>query len=176
MADSRENTTVLGPDATFKGEMTFEGSAHIRGTFEGTVTSEGELHVDGGANVKATVKAQTISVDGKVEGDLNAGDRLELLARAEVKGDIICKTLVVVQGAAFKGHVTVGPDAATPTRADKPVLSAKPTRLPRVKPEGEWMADPVVAAPAVRVPEWAGQGASTAKPAWMTGAEEPKSE
>ena len=70
MAESRENTTILGPDATFKGEMTFEGSAHIRGTFEGTVTSEGELHVDGGANVKATVKAQTISVDGKVEGDL----------------------------------------------------------------------------------------------------------
>lgn len=181
--DTSETVSILGPLATFKGEFTFEGNARIQGTVEGTISSTGEVRVEQGGFVKGNIYAATICIDGKVEGDLTATERLELLSHAEAKGDIACRTLVVVQGAAFVGHVNVGPDVNTSPRAERASGTARAgsalARPVRSKPDADWSPEvsmPLtgVASPVTRIPEWAGQGAQIARPAWMTG--EPKQE
>lgn len=169
--DVRDSISILGTSATFKGEFAFEGDARILGQVEGTIASKGEVRIDQGGHVKGNIHAAVISVDGKVEGDLTATDRLELLANADVRGDILTKSLVVVQGAAFVGHVSVGPEVNTqvkPERATKP--AARPSR-PKVDPDWLPEAAPLnpVTSPVTRIPEWAGQGAQIARPAWMSG-------
>lgn len=178
--DIRESTSVLGSSALFKGEFAFEGDARIHGVVEGTITSKGEVRVDQGGHVKGNIHAAIISIDGKVEGDLTATERLELLASADVRGDLLTKSLVVVQGAAFVGHVSVGPDVNTNPKADRASTHKTAPRTVRTKTDADWLPEAVTAplnnlnpitTPMTRMPDWAGQGAQVARPAWMSGGE-----
>jgi cytoskeletal protein CcmA (bactofilin family) len=109
---NQSQTTVIGADTHIKGEMTFEGSARLLGTFEGKISAKGELHIADGASCKASVDAARVTVDGAVEGNVSARERVELTARAKMKGDLIAAKLLVAEGATFVGHVTVGPESA----------------------------------------------------------------
>ncbi len=116
--------TIIGPDTHIKGDMTFDSTARILGSFEGRIAAKGELQIADSAVCKAAVEAGKVTIDGQVEGNVTARDRVELSAKARMKGDLIATKLVVVDGASFVGHVTVGPDAA---KAAKPMeLEIKP--------------------------------------------------
>src|SRR5688572_32717972 len=78
MADNQEYSTIIGADANFKGELTFESAAKFLGKIEGSIASKGKVLVGDGARCKATFKAKEISVEGDIEGNVEAGDRVEL--------------------------------------------------------------------------------------------------
>lgn len=103
--------TVLGPDASFKGELTFEKGMRLMGRFEGKVNTAGRLHITKEAKMSADVDAGGIVVEGEVHGNLSAADRIELKNSARYEGDLRASKLVVDEGAVFNGHVSVGPDA-----------------------------------------------------------------
>ncbi len=114
MADvvgNNEFLTVLGPDATFKGELSFEKGMRLQGKFEGKISTPGKLHVSKEAQMQADVEAGSISVEGQVRGNLTASDRIELKASARYEGDLRTSKLVVDEGAVFSGNVVVGPEA-----------------------------------------------------------------
>jgi cytoskeletal protein CcmA (bactofilin family) len=111
-AVNQDYPTVLGPDATFKGELTFEKGMKVHGRLEGKITSPGRLHVAKEAKIQADVEAGTIIVEGEVHGNLLASDRIELKQSSRYEGDLTASKLVVDEGAVFKAHVTVGPEAA----------------------------------------------------------------
>jgi cytoskeletal protein CcmA (bactofilin family) len=112
MADAQQDfPTVIGPDATFKGEMSFEKGLRLQGRFEGKINTGGRLHVSKEAKLMADVEATAITVEGEVRGNLSANDRIELKQSARYEGDLNATKLVVDEGAVFSGHVTVGPDA-----------------------------------------------------------------
>jgi cytoskeletal protein CcmA (bactofilin family) len=136
MADPT-NTTVIGADTHIKGDMTFDSTARLLGTFEGKITSKGELQVANGATCRASVEASKVLVDGEVDGNLAARERVELTAKAKMKGDLVSARLVVAEGAAFTGHVTVGPDAtkAFPSGGTAPSMTeAKPAGMATTAP------------------------------------------
>lgn len=128
MADQSE-ITVIGRDTRIKGEMQFEGGARILGTFEGKITANGEVEIAESATCNAEVEAERIVVDGSVEGNLEARDRLSLNANAKINGDITAGELVVTEGATFVGHCRVGPRAAE-------ITEAKPASAGRLSPNG----------------------------------------
>jgi cytoskeletal protein CcmA (bactofilin family) len=113
MADggNQDFPTVLGPDANFKGELSFEKGMRLQGRFEGKITTPGRVHVAKEAKMQADVEAGAIIVEGDVTGNLSAADRIELKNTARYEGDLRASKLVVEEGAAFNGHVSVGPDA-----------------------------------------------------------------
>ena len=106
-----EFPTILGPDARFKGELSFEKGMRLMGQFEGKVNTAGKIHVTREAKMNADVEATGIVVEGEVHGNLSANDRIELKNSARYEGDLRASKLIVEEGAAFNGHVTVGPDA-----------------------------------------------------------------
>ena len=106
-----EFPTILGPDANFKGELSFEKGLRLMGKFEGRITSGGRLHIAKEARMQADVESGAIIVEGEVKGNLTANDRIELKNSARLEGDIRTTKLTVDEGAVFSGHVTVGPDA-----------------------------------------------------------------
>jgi cytoskeletal protein CcmA (bactofilin family) len=113
MADvaNQEFPTIIGPDASFKGELSFEKGLRLMGKFEGRITSGGRLHIAKEARMQADVESGAIIVEGEVKGNLTASDRIELKQSARLEGDIRATKLTVDEGAVFSGHVTVGPDA-----------------------------------------------------------------
>jgi cytoskeletal protein CcmA (bactofilin family) len=114
MADTvnQDYPTIIGPDAVFKGELSFDKGARLQGRFEGKVTTPGKLHVAKEAKVQADVEAGAILIEGDVKGNLIATDRVELKQSARYEGDLRAAKLVVEEGASLSGHVTVGPEAA----------------------------------------------------------------
>lgn len=121
--------TVLGPDTHIKGEMTFAGGARLLGTFEGRITTKGELHVGAEATCRASLEAGRVVVDGIVEGDVLAHERVELNATAQVRGDLTAHSLVVAEGAVFIGHCKVGPQATAEEAAPVAAIG-QPARRP----------------------------------------------
>lgn len=113
MADNNPGDfpTILGPDAVFKGELSFEKGMRVQGRVEGKITTGGRLHIAKEARVAADVEAGAIIVEGEVKGALSASDRIELKSSARYEGDLACSKLTVDEGAVFSGHVHVGPEA-----------------------------------------------------------------
>lgn len=126
MADHAATTTVIGPDACITGEMHFEGNARILGTFEGRLTSKGEVQIGEGATCRASIEASRIIIDGLVEGDVVAADRVQLSTHARLVGDLVAGALVVAEGASFSGQCRVGPVTAEPRPAARPTPRAEP--------------------------------------------------
>ena len=65
-------TTVIGPDAVFKGELEFEKGVRVDGRIEGKVTTKGHLSVSQGGKLQADVSASNIVVEGQVKGNLTS--------------------------------------------------------------------------------------------------------
>ena len=122
---NNEFPTILGPDAVFKGELSFEKGLRLMGKFEGRINTPGRLHVAREARMAADVESGAIIVEGEVKGNLTANDRIELKQTARLEGDLRATKLTVDEGAVFSGHVTVGPDAVKnrPPQAGKPGVS-----------------------------------------------------
>lgn len=112
MADSPQDyPTILGPDANFKGELSFDKGMRLHGRLEGKINTPGRIHVAKEAKLMADVEAGAILVEGEVHGNLTASDRVELKNSARYEGDLRASKLVVEEGAVFSGQVSVGPEA-----------------------------------------------------------------
>lgn len=112
-------TTILGPNATWKGEIVAEGSMQILGKFEGDIKVRDNLFILGDANVDATIAAGTVVVAGRYSGALNCNDRLEVLPSGRLRGEVYAPTLVVHEGAVINSRIkmTTGASAEPPVPA-----------------------------------------------------------
>ena len=106
-----DSTTVIGPDCSIKGEMSFEGSMKLEGKYEGKINSKGRLGLGKGAQVTADINVGQVAIEGNFKGNLTAGERIELASSAHVLGDIRAPKLVIAEGATFVGNCHVSPDA-----------------------------------------------------------------
>lgn len=114
MADmNTEFATILGADASFKGELSFDSGAKILGKFEGSIASKGKVLVADGSKCSASVKAKEVSVEGNIDGNVEATDRLELKPKGSIVGDITAARMVMADGASIDGHCRIGVNGQT---------------------------------------------------------------
>jgi len=95
----------VGDVVNFTGEVCFKSMLRIDGHFSGNVTSpDGTLIVSTGAQVtKAVIKVAVAKINGTVEGDIRATEKLVLGRTANVTGHVTAPALVVEEGAQFNG-------------------------------------------------------------------------
>ena len=133
MADStQEYSTIIGADANFKGEMTFDSAAKIIGKFEGSITGKGRVHVADGCRLKAAVKAKEVTVEGQIDGNVEAGDRVELKPKGSIVGDINAIRMTMADGASIDGHCRIGVNGQGRSQTQtevKPVAQPQPVAL-----------------------------------------------
>lgn len=122
--------TVIGSDATFKGEMSYEGAMRIEGKFEGKLTSKGKLAIGRNADITAEIDVGRVNVEGTFKGNISAADRVEVTASANIQGDLRAPKLVVAEGATLIGNFNISPEAlknkgAAPTTPTTPPTFGK---------------------------------------------------
>jgi len=139
MADGnqQEFPTILGPDANFKGELSFDKGMRLMGRFEGKINTPGRLQIAKEAKMQADVDAGAIIVEGDVQGNLSASDRIELKQSARYEGDLKAAKLVVDEGAVFSGHVSVGPDVTKGSGRPNPPQQQNINRPGQQHPQGQ---------------------------------------
>ncbi len=97
---------AINIEAGMQGNLKFTGPVNLRlnGDFEGDLEARGILIIGEKANVKAkTVKGDSITISGRVEGNLICSKRLELSVSARVIGNVETPILVMAEGALLKG-------------------------------------------------------------------------
>ena len=153
MASSNgEYSTVIGPDARFKGELEFEKNAQLLGSFEGQVVTQGEFVVAEGAKLEGEVQASSIRLDGEVQGNLRATGKIQLSASAKLKGDLHTTRLEVADGASFIGNFVVGADGEGGSRGRDTPAAAASTASPVADPtksKGKSVSGTSAASPAI---------------------------
>ena len=96
-------STTLGKETVFKGKMKFSESLKIDGTFEGDIESSGFLYIEAGSVVTADIKARSVVVGGIVKGNIDALEKVEMLATGQVFGNIRTSQLRIADGVVFEG-------------------------------------------------------------------------
>lgn len=94
----------VGGGTALTGEVVFKGMLRVDGHLSGSVRSEkGTLIVSSGGLVDADIEVAVARVNGTVNGDITAGERIELGRTARVSGNILTPALAIEQGAIFEG-------------------------------------------------------------------------
>ena len=101
--DGKREVTVIGPQTTFKGEVTGDEDVLVEGCVEGHVHISRELKVGEKGRVKAKVEAQSVIVHGELVGDCQVSGRVEIQATGRLTGDIRAPRIVIAEGAIFRG-------------------------------------------------------------------------
>ncbi len=136
----QEFSTIIGPDARVKGEVSFESAAKVLGTLEGSVTGKGKVHVANGSRCKATVTAKEVAVEGHIEGNVEASDRVEIMANGKITGDVVAAKMNMAEGASINGYCRIGVSTDDSSRSTssrsasttepKPEIETRPTPTP----------------------------------------------
>src|SRR5713101_2448663 len=123
----RPDVTHIGKSIVIKGELSGSGDVYLDGELEGSVELLGaNLTVGPDGRIGANVKARSIVVYGRVDGNLYAIKRVELKKSAVVVGDIYTPRIVIEDGAFLKGSVLVQKDILRPqTKKEDATVTVK---------------------------------------------------
>jgi cytoskeletal protein CcmA (bactofilin family) len=108
-----------------KGELSGSESLYIDGKVEGAINLPGNrVTVGRNGQVAANIVAREVVVLGKVRGNCQASDRVDIRSEGSLTGDVIAARISIEDGAFFKGGIDIrkpGSDAkgaATPAAAE----------------------------------------------------------
>ena len=118
---------VLGSDVEIKGTLKFTGELTFEGKLEGEIHTDGTLNLGDTAVINGNIDAQSVVVRGKVTGNINAKDKIDIKAKAELFGDIKATKLVIEEGVTYVGKTEVNPNKVAPTASARP---GGPANLP----------------------------------------------
>lgn len=98
--------SIIGPSIMLRGDVTGDEDLVVKGKVEGTLAlPNNDIQVDPEGQVKADLKAQKISVAGKVQGNLVGSERVVIEKSGQVDGNIVAPRVVLEDGCNFKGSV-----------------------------------------------------------------------
>jgi cytoskeletal protein CcmA (bactofilin family) len=106
--DAKES--VIASDISIEGRIQGAGHVRIAGRFTGDIAVEGDLTIEVGARVNGGVRAQRVVVAGELEGNIEAAQRVEVVASGSMVGDVKAGTVTVAPGARMRGMVEFGWD------------------------------------------------------------------
>lgn len=110
---SADNCTI-GPEIKITGRLSGDEDVTVQGTIEGTISLSSRLNVDESGRVVADVEADSIEVNGYLEGEIIAREIVQLLPGCTVTGNIRAPRIKIEDGARFRGNIDMDvtmPDA-----------------------------------------------------------------
>ena len=107
-ATSPMDQANIGRSLVIKGEVTGAESLFIDGRVEGTINfPDNRVTVGRNGVVAANIKANEVVIMGKVQGNVECADRLDIRSEGLLAGDVITHRISVEEGAILKGGVEV---------------------------------------------------------------------
>ncbi|MDI1240728.1 MAG: polymer-forming cytoskeletal protein [bacterium] len=98
----------VGHGTSLTGDTTFQMMLRVDGQLTGTVSSDGgTLIVGNNGKLDANVSVGIAQINGTVNGDISASERIQLGRTARVVGNIATPKLIIEDGALFEGGCTM---------------------------------------------------------------------
>lgn len=113
----------IGRSMTIKGEVSGSEAIFIDGRIEGKVNfSDSRVTIGRNANVTASINAKELVIMGKVHGNVDCADRLDIRSEGVLMGDVLTHRFSVEEGAFLKGGVEV----RSPEKKDQKTQKEQP--------------------------------------------------
>jgi len=137
------STVNIGKSVVIKGELSGSEDLTIEGQVEGKIElRQNMLTIGPNAKIKAQVFAKTVVVEGTVQGNISAGERIDIRDKGIVEGNLAAPRVSIADGAQFRGSVDMqgagkfneSSDAksdAKPTPVAHPSSASGPTAVAR---------------------------------------------
>lgn len=107
--EERRRANWIGGSILVKGDVVSTGDLVIDGQVQGTIElGDHSLTIGEAASVVADLVAKSVSISGKVKGNVLSTGRVELRKTASVEGDITSPKVLMEDGAALRGRVDTG--------------------------------------------------------------------
>jgi cytoskeletal protein CcmA (bactofilin family) len=111
--DTLEDVSIISKGVNIEGKLNSEGNVRIDGIIRGDVLVSGNLTLGETSEITGEVKAENITLSGKVIGTVTANEKIVLEGKGVLKGDLIAKVLVVEPGGLFDGKCTMTKEPKT---------------------------------------------------------------
>jgi cytoskeletal protein CcmA (bactofilin family) len=103
-----QGTSIIGKLLVVKGEVSGDEALVVDGEVEGPVMLPGHrLTVRTNGRIRGNIDARHVILHGRVVGDIEASDRLELFRSGSVEGEVSTARISIEDGALFKGRLDI---------------------------------------------------------------------
>lgn len=125
------DVATIGKSVVVRGELSGSEDLYVDGEVEGSISLRGQsLTIGPNGRVRANLEARNVVVHGRVDGNVNASDRVDLRKSASLTGDISTARVAIEDGAYFKGTIDI--QKAEPSARVEPKAPAVSTGTPPV--------------------------------------------
>lgn len=116
---------TIGKSLIIKGEVSGSESLYVDGKIEGAINLPGNrVTVGRNGQVAANIMAREIVVLGKVRGNCQASDRVDIRSEGSLTGDVIAARISIEDGAFFKGGIDIRKPGAGEQKSGVPPASS----------------------------------------------------
>ena len=127
-----ETVAAIGTTVVFNGDLSGDEDLEILGQVKGKVSLPShQLIVGESGRIEAEIKAKAVLVLGRVAGDVEASERVEIQSSGVVEGDVRAPRLLVQEGAVVNGSIEMTPAGesaakrpSAPAPAPRPVAAS----------------------------------------------------
>ena len=102
------STTIIGAGTTINGNIESTGDIRIDGTLIGNITSKAKVLVGADGIIEGAIKGKNADILGKVTGQIDIKEILQLRGKCIIEGDIFAGKLEVEPTATFNGRCHMG--------------------------------------------------------------------
>ena len=107
--DGQAIDTLIGPQVTLHGDVVFSGGLYVEGRIHGKVIAEegapAVLTLAEQGRIEGEIQVPVVVINGELQGDVYASERIELAARARVLGNVHYKVVEMRAGATLTGRL-----------------------------------------------------------------------
>jgi cytoskeletal protein CcmA (bactofilin family) len=121
---------TIGRTLVIKGELSGAEALYIDGRIEGKISiPDNRVTIGRNGTVHANITAREVVVLGKVSGNIECSDRVDIRSEGSVTGDVSTVRISVEDGAILKGGIEVR--SSEHKQQNKPQTQAKPAETPK---------------------------------------------
>lgn len=139
----RKGVTLIAPNTEVVGDVHFKDQLYVNGRINGNVLSGSEegatVVISEEGSVAGEIRVPNVVINGEVEGNVYASARVELAARARVKGNVYYQLIEMQLGAMVDGQLLHEQDPSSasvhPFPAENSAAEPEPARDSARAPE-----------------------------------------
>jgi cytoskeletal protein CcmA (bactofilin family) len=102
--DNSKSSLMIGEGATITGTIKANSKVTIQGAVDGDIECN-SITISESGNVKGKIKTDTITVEGKAEGEINAEDVLIIKSQGHVSGKVFYGEIQIEEGGKISGEI-----------------------------------------------------------------------
>lgn len=105
VAARSSDATEIARGSRVEGLISGDAELIVNGEVQGEIRLQSHLVVGKEGQVRGTIVARSVEVSGKVLGNVEGLERVEVLASGTLEGDVVSPRVMIADGAFFKGKV-----------------------------------------------------------------------